>query len=275
MDVKAIIGFAKDDRFSHETFQKFYELASQKDLTVVSSKHTTSIPGIPQQNSTVEDGLLVIFGGDGTTLRALKMHPGLQILGINCGSFGFLCEFEANEIEEALEFISNGDWISEATNVIQGTLKEEEFLGINECVISGADTGRPVDLRIQVDGVTMFEHRGDGMIISTPNGSTAYNIASGGAIISPTLKAIALTPIAPFLTLDRSVILPSESKIEITNLERTRSCKVFYDGVMRHELGPGDNFLLQSSTDYSIFLRRKGSFSRRMARKISNRYPRR
>ena len=79
--------------------------------------------------------------------------------------------------------------------------------------------------------------------------------------------------IAPFLTLDRSVIIDHKAKIEITNMVRTRSCKVFYDGILLHDLGPGKSFNLESRTEYSLFLRRPGSFSRRMARKISNRYP--
>lgn len=274
MTVRTLIGYSKDDRFSQDQFIKFYELAQNHEMKVVSSKHMPSIGGIPKQNSEkIDDSLLVVFGGDGTMLRALKHHPSMRTIGINCGSFGFLCEFEADEIEQAINFILHEKWIKETTNTIRSQYNGESHVGINECVISGADTGRPVDLRVLVDGVTMFESRCDGLIISTPNGSTAYNFAAGGAILSPSLPSISITPIAPFLTLDRSVVLNCEKEIEVINLERNRRCLVFYDGVTKHVLNPGEQFKLVSNEDKAIFLRRKGSFSRRMSQKIANRYP--
>ena len=197
----------------------------------------------------------------------------MPTIGINCGSFGFLSEFEADDLELAVAFLKEGIWEEEHVNMIKSDYKGQNYLGVNECVISGADTGRPVDLRLSVDGVTMYESRGDGLIINTPIGSTAYNIAAGGAIIAPSLHGLSITPIAPFLTLDRSVILDHKKTVEVQNLERTRSCKVFYDGVAQHEMGPGEQVIIRAATQRSIFLRRPGSFSRRMALKIANRYP--
>jgi len=273
MSKPTLIGFSKDDRFSQDRFLEFYHLATNMGFEVYSSKHVPSIASIPKEEGERENPILVVFGGDGTMLRALKRHPSLPTVGINCGSFGFLSEFEAADIEAAVQFLDDEIWEEEHVNMIQSTYNGDNYLGVNECVISGADTGRPVDLRLMVDGVTMYESRGDGLIINTPIGSTAYNIAAGGAIIAPSLHALSITPIAPFLTLDRSVILDDKRTIEILNLERTRRCKVFYDGVGRHELNPGEQFTLQSAPQYSIFLRRPGSFSRRMALKIANRYP--
>jgi len=273
MTLPTLIGFSKDDLFSQNIFKKFFEKISSLGYTMSSSKYTPSISGIPQNNVDEQNSILIVFGGDGTMLRALKHHKSIPTIGINCGSFGFLSEFEASNLDDAITFIQKAEWIEEQVNMIESSLEDTSYLGVNECVISGADTGRPVDLRVMVDGITMYESRGDGLIINSPIGSTAYNIASGGAIISPNIHALSITPIAPFLTLDRSVIVDSNKVIEILNLERTRSCKVFYDGIFQHELLPGQQFTLKSANEYSIFLRRPGSFSRRMALKIANRYP--
>jgi len=268
-----LIGFSKDDRFSQDHFQQFYELATTAGFEIYSSRHTPSLPGIPDQEDHYKNKILVTFGGDGTMLRALKRHRGVPTVGINCGSFGFLSEFEAADLEEAVTFLDAGVWEEEYVNMIQSNYGEKTYLGVNECVISGADTGRPVDLRLMVDGVTMYESRGDGIIINTPIGSTAYNIAAGGSIIAPSIQGLSITPIAPFLTLDRSVILDHKKTVEILNLERTRSCKVFYDGVSQHEMAPGEKFSIKAAEQRSIFLRRPGSFPRRMAIKIANRFP--
>ena len=273
MSKPELIGFSKDDKFSQDIFKQFFQMASNSGYKMSSSKFTPSISGIPQNSINDEHSILIVFGGDGTMLRALKHHPSTPTIGINCGSFGFLSEFESSDLETAFAFLISEDWIEEKVNMIASHLEGNNYLGVNECVISGADTGRPVDLRVMVDDITMYESRGDGLIINSPIGSTAYNIASGGAIISPTIHALSITPIAPFLTLDRSVIVDSNKKIEVLNLERTRSCKVFYDGISQHELLPGQQFTLKSAEQYSIFLRRPGSFSRRMALKIANRYP--
>lgn len=274
MQVKTVIGFYKDDRFSQDHFMKFFDQATSFGLEVFSSKHIPSLANVPKQEKEPdEQTILAVFGGDGTMLRALKRHAGMPTIGINCGSFGFLCEFESKDVGDVVDFIQEGEWVVENTNVLETHYGDQRYIAINECVISGADTGRPVDLRVRVDGVTMYETRGDGLIITTPTGSTAYNIAAGGAIISPGVPVLAITPIAPFLTLDRSAILDDQKEIEILNLERNRRCLVFYDGVMKHILNSGESFVIRNSDQKSCFLRRPGSFSRRMSLKIANRYP--
>ncbi|MDH5401289.1 MAG: NAD(+)/NADH kinase [Candidatus Heimdallarchaeota archaeon] len=272
MSKEILIGYIKGDDISIDKFRLFIELAQKRGFSVFQSPDSPILEGIDQITKFPDNAILIVFGGDGTMLRAVKNHPNVPIIGINCGSFGFLCEFEHAELEEVFTFIENKNWIEDRSNQIEGRVNGNTYTGINECVISGANTGKPIDFRVTIEDIPMFQCRADGIIFSTPNGSTAYNFAAGGAILSPTLSAIIITPIAPFLSLDRPIIVNPEKSLKLENLETSKECRVFYDGIMQHTLKPGDQLKITSSSHQTVFLRRKGSFSRRVFLKFSERY---
>lgn len=180
--------------------------------------------------------LLVVFGGDGTMLRAAREIDGAltPVLGINIGSLGFLTAASSRELEPALAQTLAGKFeldirpLIKATAVLAG--RERHFLALNDFVISRASGSRLIELEVFVNGLELTCYRCDGLIISTPTGSTAYSLAAGGAIVSPAAECFTLTPICPHTLSNRSVILGFHSTIVVKALSAKPEIMVSGDG---------------------------------------------
>ncbi len=169
-----------------------------------------------------EFDLMIAVGGDGTMLRAghLCAPCGVPILGINLGRLGFLIQLERGEWQEMLGRLFKGEaWIEHRMMLSTQHLRAGEVLGhwqaLNEAVVSRGQYLRPVRLAAQVDGRLLTTFVCDGLIASTPTGSTAYALAAGGPILPPELRNILLVPIAPHLSVDRAVVLSEGSSVSI------------------------------------------------------------
>jgi NAD+ kinase len=173
----------------------------------------------------VEDGnfeALIALGGDGTMLRAghLCGPRGVPILGINMGRFGFLMEIQEKQWQQILPRILEGDyWIENRMMLTAAQYRGSEKLGqwdvVNEAVVSRGNYVRPVHLVTSVDGRLLTTYVADGLIASTPTGSTAYALAVGGPILPPELRTILLVPIAPHLSIDRAILLAEGTSVSI------------------------------------------------------------
>lgn len=166
--------------------------------------------------------LMIALGGDGTMLRAVHLCApnNVPILGINLGGLGFLIEIARNEWEIALERVLRGDyWLETRMMLRTEHLRGDELLGswdvLNECVVGRGQTVRPVFLAAEIDGHPLTTYVADGLIVSTPTGSTAYALAAGGPILPPVLRNILLVPVAPHLSVDRAIVLHEGSEISI------------------------------------------------------------
>ncbi len=169
-----------------------------------------------------EFDLMIAVGGDGTMLRAghLCAPCGVPILGINLGRLGFLIQIERGEWRGMLERLFKGEaWIEQRMMLSAQHMRAGEVLGswqaLNEAVVSRGQYLRPVRLAAQVDGRLLTTYVCDGLIASTPTGSTAYALAAGGPILPPDLRNILLVPIAPHLSVDRAVVLSEGSSVSI------------------------------------------------------------
>lgn len=169
-----------------------------------------------------EFDILIAVGGDGTMLRAghLCAPCGVPILGVNLGRLGFLIQFERGEWQEMLVRLFKGEaWIEHRMMLSTQHMRAGEVLGhwqaLNEAVVSRGQYLRPVRLTASVDGRVLTTYVCDGLIASTPTGSTAYALAAGGPILPPDLRNILLVPIAPHLSVDRAVVLSEGSSVSI------------------------------------------------------------
>lgn len=171
---------------------------------------------LPQKLAAGEVDLLIALGGDGTMLRAghLTAPYGIPLLGINMGRFGFLMQLGRDDWQEYLPRLVNGDFQIENRMMLKaehwrGEKLLASFEVINEVVVCRGQVVRPIRIRAEVDGYTLASYVADGLIASTPTGSTAYAMAVGGPIMPPELRNILIVPVAPHLSMDRAVILPA------------------------------------------------------------------
>ena len=156
----------------------------------------------------------VSMGGDGTFLRVVRMAWGgdVPVLGVNFGRLGYLPDLSPDKVREALTRIFDGEAVIEDRCAIEVTLSdrspsEPSLLALNEVVLDHDDRGHTVILATYIDGEEALTYSADGLIVATPTGSTAYNLSAGGPILSPALRAMVVTPVAPHLSLDRSLVL--------------------------------------------------------------------
>jgi NAD+ kinase len=167
--------------------------------------------------------LLIALGGDGTMLRAghLCAPHQVPILGLNLGKFGFLTAIQRNEWRSALIKLIKGEgWLERRMMLTAIQVRDGEEIGswnvLNEAAVSRAAIVRPVHLDTHVDGRFLTTYVADGLIASTPTGSTAYALAAGGPILPPELRNILLVPVAPHLSIDRAIVLAEGSEVTIT-----------------------------------------------------------
>jgi NAD+ kinase len=193
-----------------------------------------------------EFDLLIALGGDGTMLRASHLcgPQGFPVLGINLGRFGFLMEIRQDGWQEAINRLMEGDyWIENRMMICAEQVRDDQKLGewdvVNEVVISRGRIVRPVHLDTSVDGRFLTTYVADGLIASTPTGSTAYALAAGGPILPPELRTILLVPIAPHLSIDRAIVLAEGSSVSIC-VETTHEAVLSIDGQPPIELISGD-----------------------------------
>lgn len=197
--------------------------------------------------------LIVTFGGDGTILRAARMSAlhGTPILSVNMGRFGFLAETGPDEVQELLPTILAGQYWLEERIMLHAELHRDgerraSYEALNDVVVGHAVMSRVVRLGAYVDEEHLADYVADGLIVATPTGSTAYSLAAGGPILHPRLEDILLTPISPHRALERSVVLPAESSIEI-RLSTEYPAVLTIDGQLDTQLEDGDRVLVSVS----------------------------
>lgn len=193
-----------------------------------------------------EVDLLIVFGGDGTMLRVARDTAGVAtpMLGINIGGLGFLTAVPSDQLEPALKLIWEGGFKFERRALIEATTrvggKSIHQLALNDIVIGRGEVARLIDLEVDVNADPLTRYRCDGLIVSSPTGSTAYSLAAGGAVVLPTAEVFALTPICPHTLSNRSLIVPLNATIRIKPVSERTATILSADGEVISELSPGD-----------------------------------
>ena len=208
-----------------------------------------------------ETDLIIVLGGDGSMLRAARMAAGhnVPILGVNMGRLGFLSEMGPDNWQERLPRVLQGKyWIEERMMLQAKTWRDSTLLGehvaLNDVVISRGSLARVIRLKTSIDGDRLTTYVADGLIISTPTGSTAYALAVGGPILPPELRNILLIPIAPHLTLDRAIVLSEGATLRV-QVGTDHQAILTVDGQFEFELQDGDHVDVQASEHVSYFIR--------------------
>lgn len=191
--------------------------------------------------------IILVFGGDGTFLGVARLacKHGTPILGINLGGLGFLTEVTVDEIHAVAERIISGDYEIENRKMLQASIRRGEetidsYDVLNDVVINKGAVARVIDLSIYIDGSHVTTYKADGIILSTPTGSTAYNLSAGGPIVHPGLRVIIITPICPHTLTNRPLIVPSDMKVEIKVSTHEPDTYLTLDGQIGIRLNSGD-----------------------------------
>ncbi len=197
--------------------------------------------------------LLITFGGDGTLLSVARYAPkGVPVLGVNMGTLGFLTEVPVEEFPPVLESVLAGDYVAEDRVtfdvIVEGQQREKRsFRVLNDATINKSALARIVEMKVNVSGLFVTTFRADGLIVSTPTGSTAYNLSAGGPIVYPTMGAVIITPICPHMLTNRPIVLPDTLDVEIEIVTKNQEIFLTLDGQEGLPIGERDRVCVRKS----------------------------
>jgi NAD+ kinase len=252
---------------THETIAKTSPIVSQVrdrlrgfgfDVTVIDSMPLVEIGEPPAAQVDPDTEIVVVLGGDGTILKAAELvkRTGIPILGINLGHVGFLAEFESFQIDDAVEKIAEGEYRIEERLLAHVDISPPDSdkvytdWALNDITIEKADRGKMVEIGIKVDDVPLESFSCDGVIVSTPTGSTAYAFSAGGPIIWPGVDALALVPLAAHALFARPLVVGPNSHFDITILGDSSSQGwITCDGRRSRELKRGAKIRICKSSN--------------------------
>lgn len=229
-----------------------------RNLISCASGHKLEVVELEEMPAVVD--LIIVLGGDGSmigTARILGDYD-IPVLGINFGTLGYLAEFRVEELFPALEAVLQGDYKIEARVRLAVELVRDGILllhsrALNEVVVNKSALSRILDIEAQMNCQLISRYRADGLIVSTPTGSTAYNLSAGGPVIYPSMNALVITPICPFKLSDRPIVVPDEATIELSLHTPREEVYLTLDGQVGHPLQVGDRVLIRkSSTTFKI-----------------------
>ena len=243
---------AKNTAEAHEYAGSVAADLRARGFTVIFDSDTDS-----KQELARRSDLLITFGGDGTLLSVARHAPEhVPVVGVNMGTLGFLTEIRVEEFPAVLEKVLEGDYHVEPRVTFSVSVSGPErdpnkhYRVLNDIAINKSAVARIIEMRVSVAGLFVSTFRGDGLIVATPTGSTAYNLSAGGPIIYPTMGAVVITPICPHMLTNRPLVLPDELDIEIGLI--TQDAKDIFltmDGQEGFELSHHDRVCVRKSEE--------------------------
>lgn len=204
--------------------------------------------------------LVLVLGGDGTMIATARLigESELPVLGVNYGRLGYLAEFKLEELFTALMSVVDGDFILDSRVMLKAELYRAGELVtnhrvLNDVVISKSALARIIEIEIRLNGLFVNTFRADGLIVSTPTGSTAYNLSAGGPVIYPSMQAIVITPICPHTLSNRPLVIPDDAAIEVRLSRLPEEVALTLDGQIGITLETGDRVLIgKSQTSFNL-----------------------
>jgi len=241
-------------------------LSVNKYNVIIENSVAPSIPLKEMNTGTLTDigehaDLAIVVGGDGYMLGAARVLAcfDIGVIGVNRGNLGFLTDLSPAEIIEPLKQILAGESRSEQRFIIEaevyrhGQLKSSNS-AVNEAVLHAGKVANMIEFEVHIDGTFMFSQRSDGLIVSTPTGSTAYSMSAGGPILTPNLNALSLVPMFPHTLTSRPIVVDGNSEIKlILSNDNHENLQVSCDGHVILSVMPGDEVIIKKS-EYSIRL---------------------
>ena len=247
------------------------------------AERCSMFPGVSKEQLGERCDLVIVVGGDGTLLNAARALAGYEVplLGINLGRLGFLTDISPDDIEFTLNRVLAGQFFEERRFLLQASLiRDGEVISTNEAfndvVVHKWNVARMLESEVYIDGLFVYTMRSDGLIVSTPTGSTAYALSGGGPIMHPALDALVLVPICPHTMTNRPLVVGADSKIDVVVCsDQTDKAQVTCDGQLNLALNPGDRVRVRkqdtihlihpSDHDYYHILREKLHWGKRIS----------
>ena len=210
--------------------------------------------------------LAIVIGGDGTMLNAARRLSRYRVplVGVNQGRLGFMTDIARSDMLTCMDDLLDGRFTAENrmlldAEVIRDGREIAANLALNDVVLDKGAIGRMIEFELSIDGEFIYNQRSDGLIVSTPTGSTAYSLSAGGPILHPTLTGIALVPLCPHALTNRPIMVSDQANIEVRIIQADDP-RVHFDGQVTHDLKPGDLVRLRRS-DYTICFLHPPSYS--------------
>jgi NAD+ kinase len=259
----AIVGRVEDPRVAEPMAALAAHLTARGIEVLAPPKAALPPPvkAVPESGMAAAAELIVAIGGDGTMLYAARLggERGVPLLGINRGRLGFLADVTPDEMVRCLDQVLGGEYVRESRLMLSARVRaadgsESVATALNDVVLQRRGTGRMVDFETRIADRYVNTHSGDGLIVATPTGSTAYALSCGGPIIDPALHAVVLVPVCPHTLSDRPVVVPSDRDIEVRLLAYSDSkAEVMVDGHLLAPLDPAARLLIREA-DHRITL---------------------
>ncbi len=251
-------------RRAAEIVPALIEWLAARDLSVRCDQTTAAYSGrsdgLPREELPTGCDLVIVLGGDGTLLAAARAVAGTRIplFAVNLGGLGFLTAISIDELYPELERVLKGGRRISTRRMLRCEVVRKEvtvssYEALNDVVLTKASIARMIDLETFVDGHFVCDYKADGLIISTPTGSTAYSLSAGGPIIFPTVSALCITPVSPHMLTNRPVIVPDSSVIRVWNRGADNETYLTIDGQVGEPL-MGDDRVICRSSSHSIQL---------------------
>jgi NAD+ kinase len=262
-------------RFKKEEIPYVLDAAMAKGLRGKIEKHFLGqSPVVLEQKLPAACDILISLGGDGTILRMARLVSGrgTPILGINLGKLGFLAEVSLEELDECLTEIMNNEYTIEDRMMLQARIgsSKNNVHALNDIVLHQTGSSRMFSVKTFVNGELLSKYIGDGIIISTPTGSTAYALSNGGPIVTPTNHVILISPICPHTLTARTVVVPEESIITLKVETATGKIHFASDGQQQAFLSPPVEIVIERSPfTTKLVKRRKRSYYDMLRRKLN------
>lgn len=247
--------------FSKEKARKYAtditKFLQDKNVLVLADNDTADLIGSNRLSEVDPKSIdfMITLGGDGTILRAIYSHPQIEapLMAINLGGLGFMADIPLDEIQSSLNQLLTGNYTIKNRIMMEGISEvKEHCLAVNEIVFHRANNPGLIDLLIQVDGIYLNTFSADGIIISTPSGSTAYSLAAGGPILTPEINAFVLTPICPHTISNRPIVLMPQESLKIQylvgkNASNQSDIEINCDGHQSFKLAPLETYSIVPS----------------------------
>lgn len=267
-DKKIAIVYRIHSRPAISMAKKVVEKLRAKRIKVFTAPEQKQLDGtqmLISSNELKEMSLVIVLGGDGTYLRAVRLLKGhsVPILGFNMGSLGFLTAHSSDEVFDLIDETLKNKMMVQSRSRIHTSVKLKTgrrlaFDALNDVVIERGSFSQLISTAVYFDKNYVNHIKADGLIISTPTGSTAYNLAAGGPLLHPEVKALVLTPVAPHALTTRPLIFPDDKKISIKLEQQTATAHLIIDGQKVLELSQDDEVTVSRCETDHVMIRRSG-----------------
>ena len=213
-----------------------------------------AVEALPDEKLAANVDLMLVLGGDGTMIATARMigDAEVPVLGVNYGGLGYLAEFRIEELYTALESILDGNYrldtrVMLAVELMRGDEQVTRTRVLNDVVINKSALARIIEIEAYLNQQFVNSFRADGLIVSTPTGSTAYNLSAGGPVIYPSMNAVVITPICPFTLSNRPIVVPDDVAIELCLKTQQEDVALTLDGQVGFPLKAEDRVIIRKS----------------------------